>query len=55
MRTMKQKATEIKAKGTYLNTTGNATWKHDWYDVNGFLCKITYKNGKLDEVSCLGR
>ena len=52
---MKEKAERLIKEGTFHSESGNETWKHLWYVLNGFLNCITYKNGKLEEVRSYGK
>lgn len=52
---MKVLASRCENEGEYLNTSGNEIWKHNWYRLNGFLVRVTFKNGKFFETVNLGR
>ena len=52
---MKVLASRCENEGEYLSTSGNEIWKHNWYRLNGFLVRVTFKNGKFFETANLGR
>ena len=55
-RQLKIKAEAIKISGTYMTTSGNTVWKHEFYKMSlGNIMEISYINGKLVEIQNLGR
>ena len=52
---MKADAERLIKEGSFNGESGNETWKHRWYVLNGFLNCISYKNGKLEEVRSYGK
>lgn len=48
-------AVKVMNQGVYQSTSGNSVWRHDWYNFNGCLVRVSYKNGKLAECQNYGR
>ena len=50
------KAQKTREIGQYMETTGNATWRHEFYRMPmGNIVEISYNNGSLVEINNLGR
>ena len=53
----KERAARIQKEGQLINRTKsqNGIWENNFYNVNGFLVNLQYKNGKLAEIINYGK